>query len=456
MKFDPSDFTISDKSTLEDALCNIEANHQGFALIVNGIGAVTGVVTDGDIRRSVLEGVAITDNILKSVNTNFFWAEAHTARETILKHLDNDFKFVPVLDENKRLVHIITRDYMPLQDEMPIYVRSRAPVRVSFGGGGSDLTHYFANNSGAVINAAISIFCHATLRIRNDGQINISSMDLDDTLNSANLDEAINNPGKFRLITSVLKVINPSYGFDLYLNSDFSVGSGLGGSASVAVAVLGCFNMLRRDRWDKYELAELAFQAERIYLGVPGGWQDQYAAVFGGFNFIEFNMDQHIVNPIRMEPATIMELEESLILCNTGILHDSGEVHENQEQSMKSKEVQSRVKDNVELTHRIKNHLLRGQLSDFGKELDRAWGLKKSFSSGISNESLDKIYKEAIENGAIGGKLLGAGGGGYFLFHVSPFHKHQLCRHLHAKGLSVAKFKFESDGVQAWAVRDQL
>ena len=343
---------------------------------------------------------------------------------------------------------------MPLREEEPIYVRARAPVRVSFGGGGSDLTHYFSDNLGAVINATISLYSHATLRIRSDSRVNISSLDLNESLSASNLDEAINSPKSFGLIIAVLKIIKPSFGFDLYLHSDFSVGSGLGGSATVVAAILGCFNMLRQDQWDRHEIAELAFQAERILLGIAGGWQDQYATVFGGFNFIEFGKDPHVVTPIRLHKNTILELEESLVLCDTGILHNSNEIHKDQKDTAKQKNVADLVAENVRLTYSIRNCLLRGQLSEFGSALNRAWELKRNFSSQISSAKIDEIYREAMENGANGGKLLGAGGGGFFLFHVSPFRKHELCNHLKSKGLQIKLFRFESSGLQAWSIRD--
>ena len=211
--------------------------------------------------------------------------------------------------------------------------------------------------------------------------------------------------------------------------------------------------MLRHDRWDRHELAEIAFQAERLHLGIAGGWQDQYAAVFGGFNFLEFDAKQNIINPIRIQEDTLRELEESLVLCDTGIAHDSGNIHKDQKQTMSSESIKHKVKENVELTYDIRNYLLRGQLEDFGLALNRAWQLKRNFSNMISNDSLDKIYDDALENGALGGKLLGAGGGGFFIFYVSPFQKHNLLNHLKNSGLSVQPFRFEPEGLQTWTSR---
>jgi len=328
-------------------------------------------------------------------------------------------------------------------------------VRISFGGGGSDLTHFFAGEGGAVINTTISLYSHATLRIRDDEQVIVHSRDLGASLNAINLQAALSQQGNFGLIQALLKAVHPDFGFELYIHSDFPMNSGLGGSAVVSAAVLGCFNQFRRDQWDLHELAELAFQAERLYLGVAGGWQDQYATVFGGFNFMEFRMDQNIVHPLRIQPDSLLELEESLILCDTGILHDSGEIHRDQRTQMQQLDVRQHVQTNVELTYRMRNDLLRGRLLQFGQSLHEAWQFKRKFSSKISSKQLDGIYDSARLHGAVGGKLLGAGGGGFFLFYVPPFRKHELIDHLEGAGLKIRPFRFEADGLRAWTARER-
>jgi D-glycero-alpha-D-manno-heptose-7-phosphate kinase len=214
--------------------------------------------------------------------------------------------------------------------------------------------------------------------------------------------------------------------------------------------------MLRKDQWNQYELAEIAFQAERLHLGIAGGWQDQYAAVFGGFNFIEFHSKENIVNPIRIHPDIVLELEESLILCDTGISHHSGNIHENQKTTMGSESVREMVKQNVDLTYATRNFLLRGELEKFGESLDKAWQLKRNFSSMISNSHIDSIYEGAIKNGAIGGKLLGAGGGGFFIFFVPPFQKQELISYLNSKKLKIQNFRFEPEGLKAWTSRKTI
>lgn len=448
-------FFILERASLREALLRIEANHHGIILTTDPSGAVIGLATDGDIRRSLLDGASLDDPIAGSANADFMWATLDTPRETLLKKLDHRIKAIPLLDAMRNLTGIVSRDHLPIQLEEPIYARARSPVRISFGGGGSDLTHYFADESGAVINTAISLYSHATLRLRDDEKIIIHSRDLCETFCADNLASAMQQKGRFGLIQALLKAIQPDFGFELYLHSDFPMNSGLGGSAVVSAAVLGCFNQFRRDQWDLHEVAELAYQAERLYLGVAGGWQDQYATVFGGFNFMEFRMDQNIIHPLRIHCDTLLELEESLILCDTGTTHDSGDIHRDQRQHMQQDHIRQQVKTNVKLTYRMRNHLLRGKLLQFGQSLHEAWQFKRQFSAKISTTKLDEIYESALTHGAIGGKLLGAGGGGFFIFYVPPFQKHNLMNNLEQAGLKIRPFRFESEGLRAWTARER-
>lgn len=447
-------FLISENASLRDALTQLEANHHGIVLTTNAEGMATGLATDGDVRRKLLEGAQLEDAIKSCANPDFVWADKASSRELLLKQLDHHIKVIPLLDENRRLAGIVSRDHMPRQIEEPVYARARSPVRISFGGGGSDLTHFFAGEGGAVINTTISLYSHATLRKRDDTRIEIHSRDLGESLHANDLQHALSQKGRFGLILALIKAVHPDFGFELYLHSDFPMNSGLGGSAVLAAAVLGCFNQFRQDRWDSHEIAELAFQAERLYLGIAGGWQDQYATVFGGFNFMEFRMDQNIVHPLRIPADVQLELEESLVLCDTGSPHDSGDIHQDQRQQMQQHDIRQKVQNNVELTYRIRNHLLRGRLLQFGQALHESWLLKRQFSSKISNDRLDQIYEDARAHGALGGKLLGAGGGGFFLFYVTPFRKHELIGKLESLGLNVRPFRFEQEGLRAWSARE--
>lgn len=448
-------FIVESTAPLREALQRIESNHHGMIFVAGADGAVAGVATDGDIRRHLLDGGSLNDAISGCANPDFVWEKPSTPRELLLKKLDHRIRVIPLLDESMRLAGLVSRDHIPLLSEGAVYARARAPVRISFGGGGSDLTHYFSgDDGGAVINTAISLYSHATLRVRSDSRVMIHSLDLGETLQAEDLPDALSQSGRFGLIQALLKAINPDFGFELYLHSDFPMNSGLGGSAVVSAAILGCFNQFRRDQWDLYELSEIAYQAERHYLGVAGGWQDQYATVFGGINFMEFHMDQNIVHPLRIHPDTLLELEESLVLCDTGTAHDSGDIHTDQRKQMASSPIREMVQSNVRLSYEMRNDLLRGRLLEFGQLLDKAWQFKRQLSDKISSAHLDEIYTNAKAHGALGGKLLGAGGGGFFLFYAPPFRKHELVSHLDSTGLKVRPFRFEAQGLQAWTVRE--
>lgn len=447
-------FLVQSSADIRQALSLIDLNQHGIILATGLQGEVVGLATDGDIRRALLAGRSLDDPIAGCLNHDFHWADVNTPHEQVLKHLDRHVKLVPLLDANRRLCGIVSRDNLVPRAEERIYARARAPVRVSFGGGGSDLTHYFAEGGGAVINTTISLYSHATLRLRDDARICVHSLDLDESFEAKDLASGLAQAGRFGLFQALLRAVRPEFGLDLYVHSDFPMGSGLGGSAAVSAAVLGCLNTMRRDRWDSHEIAEIAFQAERLHLGIAGGWQDQYATAFGGFNFMEFTMDQNVVHPLRVHPEVLLELEESLVLCDTGISHHSGDIHQHQRTAMQAEDVKRLVRANVDLTYAIRNHLLRGRLTEFGLALHEAWQLKRQFSTMISSSEIDATYDGARQNGAIGGKLLGAGGGGFFIFFSPPFQKHRLIEYLKSRALRVHPFRFEPNGLQTWSVRE--
>ena len=450
-------FTIPIHASIREALKVIDSNDHGIVLVIDNEGRVSGTATDGDVRRQLLAGLNLDDRIERCAERNFIWCPVGESREHLLKLMDQRVKLIPLLDEQHHLVDIVTSDHFPLPEESPIYARARAPVRISFGGGGSDLTHYFNEHRGAVINTTVSIYSHATLRMRKDEQIHIYSHDLREQLTAESLDHLLSKPPKsLRLLLEILRLVHPAFGFELTVASDFAPRSGLGGSAVITAAVLGCFNQLRQDQWDTHELAEMAFQAERLYLKVAGGWQDQYATVFGGFNFIEFRPEQNLVHPLRINPDVLLELEASLLLYDTGIQHDSGLIHQDQRQQLERIDVQQRLRENVELTFQMRDHLLRGRLYEFGSALHQSWELKRQFSSKISNSHLDGLYDLARQHGAVGGKILGAGSGGFFLLYTEPFRKYELAQAMETAGLQLRSFRFDMEGLRAWKVREHL
>lgn len=447
-------YTIKSTATIFEALNNIDLNESGAIFATDCEERIIGIATDGDIRAALLNGVALTESIEQALNRDFVWCWDTDKREQVLRMFDTNIKVIPILNREMRLVRVVIPDTFTIASQTDTFVRSKAPARISFGGGGSDLTHYFTQDDGAVLNVAISLYCHAALRIEKNKEITIESFDLGKTRKFNDLNEFLLASDEFNLFRSIIGLIKPTFGFYMTINSDFPMGSGLGGSSAVITAVLGCFNELRKDRWSEHELAEMAFQAERIDMGISGGWQDQYATVFGGFNFIEFKKNKNLISPLRLTKKTVLELQENLVLFKLGSGRNSGSIHDDQKIMMQQTEIKNLVKKNVQHCYDLKEYILRSELDQFGIGLDLAWKLKRQFSPKISSDHIDDIYRHAMENGALGGKLLGAGGSGFFLFYVKPFKKNFFLKAMGARDLYPTQFQFENYGMQSWTNRN--
>ena len=441
-------------ASIQEAFHQLNLNGVGILFAEDASSRVVGCVTDGDIRRQLLRDGDLSAALSTFVNTNFMWARAGTPREQILKLLDHGVHFVPILDDDRQLVDLCSRDEFAVDAESEVFARGRAPARITFGGGGTDLTHFFVDQGGIVINATINKYAHATLRKRTDSYVRIYSHDLQDVVEAASPAD-LKLDGVLDLLVAVVKLIQPTFGFEMEVAADFPVGSGLGGSAAVAAAVIGCFNEFRSDRWDRHQISEMAFQAERLIMNIPGGWQDQYATVFGGFNYMEFTAEHNAILPLRLEQKTVAELEEALMLCYTGRSHDSGAIHRDQRARLVAPE--SKVADSgsrkKELTLEMKRKLLRGDVYGYGKLLHEAWLLKRQDSAMITDSELDRIYSCATSNGALGGKILGSGGGGYFLFFVPPFQRYRVSDALSQQGYRCERIMFDEPGLRSWRNR---
>ncbi len=449
---DQQNLVIAEMASIEEAFLKIESNTLGIVFAVDPAGQVTGCVTDGDIRRQLLAQHDMSVPVGSFMMRQFVWAAADASREHILKLLDHRVHVVPMLDGERRLVRVCTRQSFQIADEVEMLARARAPARISFGGGGSDLTHHFFDQGGMVISATISKYAYASMRRRADSSIKLYSRDLRETVIADSLAE-LKFDGKLDLLKSVVKMINPSYGFEIEAGTDFPVGSGLGGSASLAVALIGCFNEFRADPWTRYQIAEMAFQAERLHLNIPGGWQDQYAAAFGGFNYMEFSAEENLVTPLRLETHIQRELEACTILCYTRKSRNSGNIHVDQKTRMQSGAAQSAIQRQKDLTVAMKRHLLRGELYIYGRLLHEAWQAKREMSSLISNEDIDAAYETAIANGAMGGKILGAGGGGYLMFFAPPFERYRVIEALEKLGYVCERISLDEGGLVSWKTR---
>lgn len=333
-------------------------------------------------------------------------------------------------------------------------VRARAPLRISFAGGITDMPSYYMEHGGAVLVSTINRYTLATLRPREDNEVHIHSIDFDQLVKYHLKEDPIYD-GILDLAKVAVRRLNSHsgrMGLDLSLQSDAPPGSGLGGSASLTVAVLGALSHALGVRMDNHQLAELAYTVERVDLRISGGKQDQYAAVFGGFNLIEFGRDGIVVNPLRVPPNVLNDLESHLLLCYTGKTRVSAGLIDQQERLYRQgrAETTSGLHTLRQLAYEIKGFLLEGRLDQFAEALDAAWASKLKVNPEITDSHIDEMYHVAKASGALGGKLLGAGGGGYLLLFCQVDKKRAVREELEKLGGQFADFSFTDGGLQVW------
>ncbi len=448
------DLLLREDYPLLDAIKILKDGPAQMVFVLGENDVLVGVLTNGDIRRFLLKGENTTSPVSECMNRNFHSVLVTEPRETLLKLFDLGYMCVPLIDKQGKILDFATPDFFPPPKEEEVLVRARAPVRLSFAGGGTDLTYYFKEEKGLVLSTSLALYARATLIPSASPRIKISSLDVNSIEEYASRRELIDSSVK-GLLSTVVSVIQPEFGFELSVSSDFPVGSGLGGSSAAATSVVAAFNELRLDRWSNYEVAEISFHAERLCYGVSGGWQDQYASSFGGFNLIEFGgiKNRNIVHPIRLDTAVTNELEERLVLCDTNIRHDSGELHQKVKAEFFEQSSRAHFRAMASVSQKMHTHLIRGELKEFGLCMDEAWQLKRKMSSNVTNDIIDGLYKAAIEAGASGGKLLGAGSGGFFVFFVQPRFREAVSLKLTELGCTLRSVRFDCDGVTSWRTK---
>lgn len=331
-------------------------------------------------------------------------------------------------------------------------VRAKAPFRVSFAGGGTDVSPFPEMEGGAVLSATIDRYAYGSLRPRTDGRIRVESVDLGISLDFP-VDDDLAFDGQLDLVKAAIRRLGPDerLGYDLALRSSAPPGSGLGSSSTVTVTLVALLQEHYGLALTDYEIAQLAFEIEREDLGIRGGLQDHYAATFGGFNFIEFG-ERVVVNPLRIRRDVVNELEMSMMLCDTGVTRQSTKIIADQSARAESKEPETLegLRAQKQLAFAMKSALLRGRLDEFGGLLNQAWHEKKKMSPLITTKQIDQAYAVALANGAIGGKVTGAGGGGYILFFCDFDSKHHVAAALTGLGATVTEFSFAAEGVTTW------
>ncbi len=336
--------------------------------------------------------------------------------------------------------------------------RSKAPLRIGLAGGGTDVSPYSDLYGGAILNASIGLFATAHIEPLDEPVIILDAADRNEIEEYVYQNE-LPLTGKLDLLKGVYNRIQRDYGlqlngFKLTTNVDAPAGSGLGTSSTLVVAIIGAFVEMLRLPLGEYDIAHYAYEIERKDLGLAGGKQDQYAATFGGVNFMEFySGDKVIVNPLRIKAEYLQELENNLLLYYTASSRESATIIKEQQLNVENNDSQS-----VEAMHmlkeqskRMKEALLTGRLDEIGKILDFGFVQKRMMAKNISNSRIEEIYTAAVNAGATGGKISGAGGGGFMIFYCPGTTRYQVIEALLPFGGQIKPYSFCNTGLTTWS-----
>jgi len=333
-------------------------------------------------------------------------------------------------------------------------VRSRAPVRIDFAGGWTDVARFARESAGAVVNAAISIYSYASVRQNQpDGQhsngIQIYSADFDLYVEAADI-RRLEYDGNADLVKAAIRHLGVDASFFITTRSDAPPGSGLGTSAAMGVALIGALSHLVGRPLLGSEVAEMASEIEREELHILGGKQDQYASAFGGIQFMEFHDETVKTSPLRLSARTEFELQKHLVLCYTEQSRLSGDIHQHVSEAFRKGDPDTTVAiANLKRIARVmKERLLLGDIEGFARLMADNWENQQRLHPSVTNDRIKELFAIAGETGAMGGKACGAGGGGCLIFLAQPDREHILRRALEDAGTQIIDFVFDHGGLQ--------
>ncbi len=333
----------------------------------------------------------------------------------------------------------------------PTPIDAVAPLRISFVGGGTDFPHWYEDHGGAVLSSTIDHAVRVRITPREDRQVTVRSLDLGHIV-EYHLDEGPVYDGVMDLAKAAIERIGVAGGLDVEIRSEAPPGSGLGGSSALVTAMLAGLAMLDRRRLGAHELARLAYAVERDDLGISGGWQDQYATTFGGFNLLEFSRRGVRVTPVRLRPRELASLHRSLLLCYTGYVRRNVGLIDRQIELHRQgrEETLLGTKQLAEMAYVMRDALEAGHVEDLGPMLHEAFEAKKRMNPHIAEgTAIESMLGAARSAGAGGGKICGAGGGGYLLVSCPVSARADVTRALETLGGQIAPFAFRAEGVRA-------
>lgn len=458
------DLLFFENTKIKDVLSRFNStvsitNGKGFGLIVNKNLKCLGTITDGDLRRG-LSKFNINQKIKKIYNKKFLYVKENDSNNKILRLFENaienknKYLIFPVLNNKKKLVDIVNYDFFLnnflISNKNPSVVKAKVPARISFSGGGTDFSVHINRYKTTILSSTIDKFINVAVKKRQDSKILIENH-----LFKKKYKFKLNNITKKKkdLVENIIFCLKPSFGFNMIIKSDIELGTGLGGSSALTMAIIACIKKLQNEIIkDPYDLINYAYNVERIVSKLKGGWQDYYSCFIGGFNWIEMDKNDNAVKPLKISRKTILELESNIMLFRFGKKRSSNNIQYKNEKYMNTKKnyllkYYKNFKDN---SLKMKKSLLLNSLDEFSSLLDKSWELKKKISPFSTNKKIEKIYRDLKKLGMKGGKILGAGNSGYLMLYANINDQMEIKKFLKEFGFKQSSFNFTSSGLSVW------
>lgn len=445
--------------TLLEALKKIKINKKGIIFFHDENNALVGCLSDGDMRQHIIESGAKFDSYEMPASNFMNQSPCHlhhddpALRQKALDLHTKGYKLIPIVDKKMQVKKMIEAGKKWQEKDLREKVMSISPLRCTLSGGGTDLSAYYSEHGGAVISFSIRKYVRCILESSNKIEIVLPDIGYHSKFSSLeSLANAAVNDGPEKL--ALIAVLNSAKkdSFKITLWSDVSVGSGLAGSTSVVAAIVKAFD--QRYMFDRKvkDFAEEIFNIERVLFNQLGGWQDQYITSVGGLSFISFGQDGNNITPLKISSQQKEIFENSLYIVDTNLTHDSDKQQESLKKSFKDAEKIKTLNIMKKNTFKLRDKILSDDISDLGKILDENWSLKRKTSELISNKKIDQVYQDLKKFGADGGKLIGSGGGGYFLVFVNIFKSLNFMDHCANKKYQLERVNIDEEGTRAWEI----
>ena len=441
------DLIVNENQPIVDGIAAIERTAAQIALITDNGGTLVGILTNGDVRRSLVLGLQTSSPVRECMNREFKALRKGSSREDLLRLFALGYNAVPIIDEHRRPTGLDTPDLIPTTNSLMVAARACVPFPICLSAGEFGPFKGSPPESSTVLEASLALYAQATVVRSDTPKISLHFEDLDQQEHYNNLRELLDFPDK-SLLCKVASVLRPTFGFSLLVHTDLPGYCGSGGHAAIAMSAIAAFNELRAEPWSNYEMERLTYGVDRLYQNHSSEHRDDYPFAFGGINLLETSPTRNVINSIRLEKDIVSELEACLVLCVLPKQSSHKRIPSDREPGRQPTQTTSGV--NPELAMRMRRHLLRGELNDFGKCLHEV-GMEGI--SRLNDERVSEVYNSARERGAIGGKFLSGETVDAFIFFIDPQDRASVTSKLAELGCQLKSVRFDQEGIRSWRTK---